>query len=452
MATPLAAWTSGSPSASRSAWPSAWRSAIGPVSSPDLGSHSEARSAAPEVFGWSRSGTSHALEGAGDGLAGFRVELVALCDDAGVDLASLLGTPALLQLLTPAGERARRPFHGLISEAGWLGSDGGLGRVRLLVEPWLALLRERQDARVFHEASVVEIVDAVFAASRDAFADALPEWRWSLADPDASPRRGRCVQAHESDLAFVERLLRDEGLFFWFEHEAEPGGSDARPPPPRHRRRQRRVAAGTRQRVRALRRRRRGTTGRRAGRWRESRRLVANELHWASRDDRSVALRPVSALPPTRRSRCARPTCPATTRIRPAATASGSPPVRLQALGAFAARGEAAGSWRDAAAACWFTLVDHPVHDGGQADRDRFVVVAVRHRLRNDVPAGALADRAGGAGAGRDAGRADADSGGPGHHREIVFQPRCTAAAPDRAGPRCGRRRPAAPPDRPRRA
>jgi uncharacterized protein involved in type VI secretion and phage assembly len=36
-----------------------------------------------------------------------------------------------------------------------------------------------------------------------------------------APQRSLCIQYHESDLQFVQRLLREEGLFCWFEHEAD---------------------------------------------------------------------------------------------------------------------------------------------------------------------------------------------------------------------------------------
>lgn len=45
----------------------------------------------------------------------------------------------------------------------------------------------------------------------------------ALADPAAYPKRGMTVQYQESDLAFLKRLLAEEGLFCWFEHRAEAG-------------------------------------------------------------------------------------------------------------------------------------------------------------------------------------------------------------------------------------
>ena len=48
---------------------------------------------------------------------------------------SLIGQPALLELLTSQSRTALRPFHGHITRAELLGSDGGLARYRLVIEP-----------------------------------------------------------------------------------------------------------------------------------------------------------------------------------------------------------------------------------------------------------------------------------------------------------------------------
>ena len=46
-----------------------------------------------------------------------------------------------------------------------------------------------------------------------------------LADVAAYPKRGMTVQYQETDLAFLKRLLAEEGLFCWFEHESGAGES-----------------------------------------------------------------------------------------------------------------------------------------------------------------------------------------------------------------------------------
>ena len=162
-----------------------------------------------------------------EGTCGFRLDLTALSVDAHLDLASLLGQPVLLELQT-ANALDARPLHGHVTAFERLGSNGGLARYRLLVEPWLALLRDRVDSYVFQDMSVVEIVESVLDDyTPDSGIDPgrlAPKWRWDLADPAAYRKRSLTTQYEESDLAFVERLLADEGLFYWFEHDGDVGG------------------------------------------------------------------------------------------------------------------------------------------------------------------------------------------------------------------------------------
>ena len=168
-----------------------------------------------------------ALAPSPEGTCGFRLDLTALSVDAHLDLASLLGQPVLLELKT-ANALDARPLHGHVTAFERLGSNGGLARYRLLVEPWLALLRDRVDSYVFQDMSVVEIVESVLDDyTPDSGIDPgrlAPKWRWDLADPAAYRKRSLTTQYEESDLAFVERLLADEGLFYWFEHDGDVGG------------------------------------------------------------------------------------------------------------------------------------------------------------------------------------------------------------------------------------
>ena len=51
----------------------------------------------------------------------------------------------------------------------------------------------------------------------------MPAWRWELADRSAYRKRSLTTQYEESCLAFLHRLLAEEGIFYWFEHAGAPG-------------------------------------------------------------------------------------------------------------------------------------------------------------------------------------------------------------------------------------
>jgi type VI secretion system secreted protein VgrG len=151
---------------------------------------------------------------------GYRYTVTALSRNAHIDLDAFIGQPVLLELLTALSRSDYRPFHGHVTRIEKLGSDGGWGRYRLTLEPWFAFLRYRQDSFSFLDKSVIQIVDEIFADYVGG-GQLTPAWRWELKDPAVYKPRSLCTQYEESDHHFVCRLLAEEGLFYWFEHEGD---------------------------------------------------------------------------------------------------------------------------------------------------------------------------------------------------------------------------------------
>jgi type VI secretion system VgrG family protein len=161
----------------------------------------------------------HAEEAIG---TGYRLRVSALSTDAGLPLKSLLGQPVLLELL--AGPfQGTRPFHGHVTAAEMTGANGGLARYTLTIEPWTAFLALGRDSRVFQDKSIVDIIDTVLSGY-DGKGRLAPAWRFQV-DRSLYPLRSLTTQYQESDLAFVRRLMSEEGLFAFFEHEADPDGA-----------------------------------------------------------------------------------------------------------------------------------------------------------------------------------------------------------------------------------
>lgn len=153
---------------------------------------------------------------------GFFFEITAL-SDATLNGQPLLGQSALLQILTQGSRSNLRPVHGHITAFELLSSEGGFSRYRLTLEPWTAFLRHRCDAYVWQGKSTLDIVAEVFADYKGQ-GRLVPDWRLVVADPSRYVPREVCTQFEESDLAFVDRLLVEEGLFYWFEHSADASG------------------------------------------------------------------------------------------------------------------------------------------------------------------------------------------------------------------------------------
>ncbi|SPC16447.1 contractile injection system protein, VgrG/Pvc8 family [Cupriavidus taiwanensis] len=71
---------------------------------------------------------------------GFRIDLTAVSDNAGIEAQSLLGQAVRIDLLTQRSHTTLRPFHGHVTRFERVGANGGLARYRMVVEPWLALI------------------------------------------------------------------------------------------------------------------------------------------------------------------------------------------------------------------------------------------------------------------------------------------------------------------------
>ncbi|MGX4640931.1 type VI secretion system Vgr family protein [Massilia sp. SYSU DXS3249] len=148
----------------------------------------------------------------------FSLQLSVLSTDAHIALKSLLGQPALVELLTAAPGMKWRPFHGYITSAECVGANGGFARYTMTIEPWCAFLKLGRDSRIFQDKSVFDILDAVFGSSRDRGKLAMA-WRYDIADRRIYPLRSLTCQYQESNFAFAERLMYEEGLFYYFEHD-----------------------------------------------------------------------------------------------------------------------------------------------------------------------------------------------------------------------------------------
>jgi type VI secretion system secreted protein VgrG len=127
-----------------------------------------------------------------------------------VDPDALIGQPATLFLTFRGGDA--RALHGVVAGVrSWLeGADlEGARRLRLTIVPRLWRLGKVVRSRIFQDLTVPEIVKKVLDAAKVDHREALSA---------TYPRRGYCVQYAESDLAFVGRLLEEEGITYFFEH------------------------------------------------------------------------------------------------------------------------------------------------------------------------------------------------------------------------------------------
>ncbi|MBZ5709397.1 type VI secretion system Vgr family protein [Nannocystis pusilla] len=137
----------------------------------------------------------------------FRIEVAS----EGEDLEALLGQPARFQI---EGSEAPRLVHGIVSEAEYVGHTRSLDLYELTIMPWAHRLHHRSGMRIFQDKTTEQIIAEVLTKA------GLPRswFRFSLNETYAP--RNYCVQYRETDLAFLSRLMEEDGIFYFFEHEA----------------------------------------------------------------------------------------------------------------------------------------------------------------------------------------------------------------------------------------
>ena len=143
----------------------------------------------------------------------YRLTLELVVDDLGAAVDPLLGAGCEL---TISRGGAVRSVCGLVLELADRGTVGGRRLVHAQVGPALALLGQRVNTRAWQDRTAPEVLQAVLT---DALAPYKRSVRFDLATNEYS-RREYCSQFRESDLDFAARLMEEEGISYFFEHEA----------------------------------------------------------------------------------------------------------------------------------------------------------------------------------------------------------------------------------------
>jgi type VI secretion system secreted protein VgrG len=145
----------------------------------------------------------------------FHFSLEFVSENQDIVFEEIIGKNVSLSLVMDSGEI--RYFHGLISRfsqgAGIKNPDGvhHLSSYTAEMVPWLWLLTKTTDSRIFQKLSVPDIIEKIF--SEKGFNDYQLRLRSSYEPRDF------CVQYQETDFNFISRLMEDEGIFYFFEHE-----------------------------------------------------------------------------------------------------------------------------------------------------------------------------------------------------------------------------------------
>ncbi len=127
-----------------------------------------------------------------------------------IDFDALIGTHATVSLENHQGQRE---FDGIVTEARWLGEGENGHRYMIRLQPWFWLASLRRNQRIFHNMSVIHILEELLAEYAEAGklqVDTTAEY----------PELEYTVQFRETDMDFATRLMERHGISYHFRHEA----------------------------------------------------------------------------------------------------------------------------------------------------------------------------------------------------------------------------------------
>jgi type VI secretion system secreted protein VgrG len=140
----------------------------------------------------------------------YQVELELLCDDDRVNLDDLLGQPISVGFEQHGTEL--RYFHGHAVRFAHAGMEDRRSIYQATLLPWLWFLSRTADCRIFQFMTAPDIIQQVFREL--GFTD------FELKLSGTYRLREYCVQYRETDFNFVSRLMEEEGIYYYFVHEA----------------------------------------------------------------------------------------------------------------------------------------------------------------------------------------------------------------------------------------
>lgn len=139
----------------------------------------------------------------------FQFELSLLSENRSVTFESVVGKSMTVALHLMSGKT--RYFNGIVSSFSQGGSSQYFSSYTATLVPWLWLLKQTANCRIFQHKSVPDIIESIF--NEHGFKDFSNKLHGSF------PERDYCVQYRETDFNFVTRLMEEEGIFYFFKHE-----------------------------------------------------------------------------------------------------------------------------------------------------------------------------------------------------------------------------------------
>jgi len=140
----------------------------------------------------------------------FQFNLMLLSTDWSIKFDDIVGKNVTIRLETSTGEGTRY-FNGFINRFRQESIDAEICSYSATMVPWLWFLTRVSDCRIFQEKAVPEIIKQVlqdygFSDIKLSLTRSYRTWDY-------------CVQYRETAFNFISRLMEQEGIYYFFEHE-----------------------------------------------------------------------------------------------------------------------------------------------------------------------------------------------------------------------------------------
>ncbi|MDU1874478.1 type VI secretion system tip protein VgrG [Citrobacter sp.] len=113
---------------------------------------------------------------------------------------------------------ARKMVHGIVTSFHRISGSKDQAIYQIIIEPFVALLKNQfRTHRFFINMSVPEVVTQILQEH------GLKDWEYNFDLVMEYPKREQINQYQESDLVFIERLLSEVGIFFFFRLQPDAG-------------------------------------------------------------------------------------------------------------------------------------------------------------------------------------------------------------------------------------
>ena len=130
-----------------------------------------------------------------------------LSTDKALDLQDILGSDISIGIKD--ADEKERFFTGTCVSVEYVGVYQGQSHFVAETRPWLWFLTRTQESRIYQEKSAVEIIEEILG-DYGFSSDLQKKTSGSYA------KRPYCVQYHETEFAFISRLMEEEGMYYFF--------------------------------------------------------------------------------------------------------------------------------------------------------------------------------------------------------------------------------------------